>query len=254
MKLGKQEFKHDDRTLQLANFFGVLPPTPDKFDWDAHRKPLPKDNAWGNFDYGDCVLGTRANDLVRKERFETRRTVPLTAEMVIAKYKEMTGCVSPGDQNDTGLVMLDANNDWRAGWELPVYHGRKYTIDAYGFLRATDHEALRAAIFLLGGIQLGLALPLSARSQVNSGTWDVVDGPESEPGSWGGHAVFCKHYDQGGIWCITWDQEVYMTNAFVDKYADEAWGTVDSLETHSRYLDVEKLKQYLRDIGASHIG
>jgi len=252
VRLGKLAHKHDDRTLMMAAF--MAPPEmayPDHFDWDQHRRALPTDRGWGNFEYGDCVLAARANDLVRKERVETRHTVPLKAEMVIDKYKQLTGCSTPGDQNDTGLVMLDTFNDWRVGWDLPFYGGRNYKIDVFGGLHYSDSEELRAAIFLLGGVHFGLALPLSAQDQLSSGTWNAVDGPNSEWGSWGGHAVFCKKYDTGGIYCITWDQEVYMTNAFIDKYADEVWTAVDALETHSRWLDVEKLREYLRDIGAT---
>lgn len=252
MRLGKLDYKHDDRTLMMANFMAPPPMAyPDSFDWDRHRSPLPTDDAWGNFKWGDCVLAARANDLVRKERFETRRTIKLSEQMVVDKYRELTGSQSPGDKNDVGLVMLDTFNDWRNGWELALYGGRNYKIDAFGELDYSDTEELRAAIFLLGGMHFGLALPVSASDQLSSGVWDVVDGPDGEWGSWGGHAVFAKRYDTGGIYVITWDQEVYMTNAFIAKYADEAWTAVDALETHSRWLDVDKLREYLRDIGAT---
>lgn len=259
MKLGKRDYKHDERTLQLERFLAI-PPTievPQTFDFDGHRTKFKTDDAWGNHDYGCCVLAARANQFLRLERIETRRNVPIAAQMVVDKYKERTGCQSPGDQNDTGLVMLDEFNDWRAGWKLPVYHGgRNYKIEAYGFLKASDRDQLRSAIYLLDGIQLGIWLPWTARTQLDANQpWDVVPngGQDAEPGTWGGHAVYCKRYDAGGVYCITWDQEVYMTDAFIAKYADEAWAVVDSLNAHSRYLDTDKMKQYLRDIGASHV-
>jgi hypothetical protein len=259
MKLGKKEYREDERTLRLTPEFMATPPgvtIPDEFDFDVHRSTFPTHNGWGNFDYGDCVLAGRANNLVRLERIETRHTVPLTEEMVVDKYKAMTGCQSPGDANDTGLVVLDALSDWRAGWPLDVYKNpRTYKIAAYGLLNERDREQLRTATFLLDGIQFGLALPWSANAQISNGqAWDVDDSADGEPGSWGGHLVYAKHYDSGGIYCITWGREQYMTNAFIEKYCDEAWVVVDDLETRSKYVDVAKLTQYLHDIGASNIG
>ena len=53
------------------------------------------------------------------------------------------------------------------------------------------------AIWLFGGAYIGVELPISAQRQE---VWDVPanPGPDDEPGSWGGHAVYLVGYDLRG--------------------------------------------------------
>ena len=250
MKLGKQGYKEDPKTIKLVEQ-GVLNvdfAIPSVYDFDKHRAKFPT-NDWGNIDNGDCVMATRANQLLRLERVETRRTVPITDQQVIDKYYELTG--GP----DEGLVMLDTNVDWRKnGWDIPTHAGvRHYTIEAFGELNCEDPNQLRSGVYLLHGIQGGFELPLSAKDQTDEGYWDAVDGPDSEPGSWGGHAVYIYAYDHENLYCKSWGKTVRITDAFISRYMDEAWAVVDSLDKWREALDVEKLRQILKDIGASGI-
>lgn len=254
-RLGKLKHVFDERTLSLARLLAPPPmAVPHVYDVDTGRKPMVF-GIWGNNRFGDCVYVTRGNHLVRLERLDTRRTVPITEEMIVGDYMAHTGCQSPGDANDTGYEMIVSLREWRAGWHLPVYKkGMTFPISAFGAL-SSDHSVLRTAAFLLGGIELGIWLPLSAADQIDAGQqWDVADGPRGEPGSWGGHAVYVKHYDEGGMWCVTWGREQYMTNAFIDKYADEHWAVVDKIESHSKYLDEQRLRQYLADLHPTRTG
>ena len=101
---------------------------------------------------------------------------------------------------------------------------------------------MKQAIANLGGVYIGLDLPLTAQSQT---VWNVVDegpktfwqkflaifthgrfGDPSDPGSWGGHAVFCPDYDSFDVTgetvtCITWGGLMKMTKAFWMKYCSE---------------------------------
>lgn len=255
MRLGKQDHVADERTLKLGELLAPAEYTvPNVYDVDAGRKPMPL-GIWGNDRFGDCVFVADTNHLVRHERLDTRKTLPITEAMVVDEYRAKTGCQSPGDANDNGYVMLQRQRERRAGWKLPVYKGgRTYAIDAFGSLSG-DSALLRAAAFLLGGIQLGLSLPFSAADQMNAGqAWDFVDGPRGQSGSWGGHAVYVKHFDQGGMWCVTWGREQYMTNRFINYYADERWAQVDKIESHSRYLDQQKLRDYLTNLHPTQVG
>lgn len=256
IRLGKKGYVYDTRTLRLGPVLEP-PPTimvPEVWDLDAHRAKLPL-GMYGNDEWGDCVLAGRGNHLVRNERIESRRTVPLTAQQVVARYKEMTGAQTPGDQNDTGLVVIDALKDWRSGWPLTFSKAKAttYKITAFGSLSPRDRAELRAAAYLLNGIQLGLWLPNSAKYQWRNGQeWDDIgtNDWQAQPGSWGGHLVYAKHFDQGGIYCITWGTEHYMTNRFIERYCDEAWAVVDALEGKSKFLDVDKMLKHLQDVGA----
>jgi hypothetical protein len=75
-------------------------------------------------------------------------------------------------------------------------------------------------------------------------------GPEWEPGGWGGHLAFAKAYDDDYIEILTWGGKISVSNNFIEKYADEAWGVIDSFEDWriSQALDVELLKRKLWQI------
>lgn len=254
--LGKKDYRYDRRTIALGSHLQPDEPIPAEFDYDKGKKPFPCD-VWGNDENGDCVFVSEANGLVRLERAETRRTIPVDTNVVLGKYRALTGSKRAGDANDEGYVILDALKDWRnAGWQV----GKKdYKIAAYGELDKNNSSELRKAIYLLGGVYTGFALPAYVQSLVASGesVWDVPtpndDRAENQPGSWGGHAMFGKKYDTGGIYFVTWGNEVYLTNAFIARYCDEAWAVVDALDLHSHWLDVAALEQVLRGIGAAHI-
>jgi hypothetical protein len=262
MRLGKLDYKDDPKTVRMASFF-VPPKVPDEFDFDHGRTRLPIE-AWGNFDWGDCVEVGKYHGLVRIERVETRHTVPVTESDVLMHYKAECAHANgiapaaPGDPYDTGLVVLDALKDWRGnGLRVAAKPKNVYRIAAYGLLTPYDKAELRAACYGLHGIYFGINLPISAQAQINNGqAWDVDDGINGQPGSWGGHLVYAKKYDTGGFDCITWGREHYMTNAFIEKYADEVWAVVDDFDTakKSKNLDVDGLIAYLRSIGANNIG
>jgi hypothetical protein len=252
VRLGKQPHKHDDRTLRLARYFdtsGIV--IPENFDFDAKRKPFPV-RMWGNDQYGDCVIAAEANGELRLERVETWQTVPIVDADAINRYKLLTGCKEAGDENDTGLVILDAMRNWRKLGFLTAYKERDYKIDAYGELDTHDPQQLREGIYLLHGIHFGFALPAAAQEMTNNGVWDYKGetGSEWEPGSWGGHCVYAKKYTPESIYVLTWGMEIEVTNAFVHKYADEAWGVVDSLDAWRKtgHFNVDAMESDLSQI------
>lgn len=254
--LGKQDYKHDERTLQMKTLFEAvpLPDIPNTYDLSKHRRPMPL-GLWGNDAYGDCVKVAKYNHIVRLERLDRRRTLKVTDDLVIGEYKEDTGCVSPGDANDTGLVMLDNFNRWRTE-QNTIPQGKTAKewptgIHAFGYV-ADDHAEMRAACYLLGGIEFGIALPWTAAQQIRDGQpWDDTGatGPDAEPYSWGGHAVYSYKYDDGGFWVVTWGMLQYMTNAFIDRYVDERWAVVDNIEGKF-WLPQTTLDDYFSQLGA----
>lgn len=251
IRLGKQEHKYDERTLMLARFFKPDVLVPAVFDFDKNRAKFPI-RMWGNDQWGDCVIAGQANHLLRLERIEQRRTINCVDENAVARYKRLTGARSPGDENDVGLVVLDAMRDWKHhGWNLGI---RNYTISAYGELEPNDPAQLRAACYLLHGVHFGFSLPGAAQYMTDSGVWDYhgETGQNWEPGSWGGHLVFSKAYTKGGMKVLTWGREILVTDAFINRYADEAWAVVDSLDAWKtkQTIDVAKLQQSLSQISS----
>ncbi len=158
-----------------------------------------------------------------------------------------------GRGRDEGLVVLDSLNHWRKGWTV---NRRKYNIYAFGQIHAADREEVAATIYLLGGAQFGLDLPLSAEDQFRAGEpWRVVPGYKAKRGSLGGHLVYGKKFEVKGcggegVSVITWGKEQLMTWDFLEYYCDEAFAVVDNRNRwlKSSTLDVEKLDGYLRGV------
>lgn len=270
VRLGKLEYRHDPRTARLGQFLAPAPglkvPTLD--DFDHGRAPFPV-SSWGNDQWSNCVIGGRVNHALRLERVERHATPLITPNEAVDEYK--SECLrqfghapaTAGDGYDNGLYVLEAIKDWRnEGWQIRLTkrskNPSKQSIAAYGEIDKMDTAEVRAAIFFMHGVQMGLSLPnTAARQWASHQAWTVAEGndPDTQPGSWGGHLVYCKRYDAGGVYCMTWGHEVYMTNAFIARYCDECWAVVDDLDNNkvSRYLDVQAMIQHLRDVGASGI-
>ncbi len=91
-------------------------------------------------------------------------------------------------------------------------------------MQPKDIRDVKDAIWLFGGVYIGLALPVSAQSQ---DVWVVPAGGlsgDGAPGSWGGHAVYVVAYDARGLTCITWGRLKRMSWNFWAAYCDEAYG------------------------------
>lgn len=266
-RLGKQEHVFDERTLRLGAFMAAEIIRPGRYDFDAKRAPFQL-SPWGNDSWGNCVKVAEGNQLVRLERLEQKRTLKLTTYHVVEEYKAEVmrqfgvQTNSPGDVNDSGLVMLHNLRNWRkVGWPLDFTKKkgdtRQYHIAAFGELESNDPEQLKNAIFLLHGVQLGFWLPRAAQAMTRKGTWDYngETGPEWAPGSWGGHAVYSKAYTPENIEVLTWGMKVRVTDKFIAKYCDEAWAVVDSFDHwrgHSE-IDVQAIIKHLHDVGASNV-
>lgn len=247
-KLGKQDHESDHRTIMFSDFVASDIQVPVSWNFDSRRAKFPL-HMWGNDDYGDCVLAAQANGTVRNERVETGRTPKITDEDVVARYKAMTGCQSPGDAHDNGLVMLEALRNWRAGWSVG---NKTYQIAAFGQVNHSDAASLRRCCYLFNGLQLGFNLPMNAQQGTHNGLWDSVPGAGSQPGSWGGHAVYCKRFDADSIYVLTWGREVRVTNSFINNYCDEAWSVIDNLDpwrtTHG-VLNVQAMLDKMKQSG-----
>jgi hypothetical protein len=80
----------------------------------------------------------------------------------------------------------------------------------------TNIEHVKKSIELFGGVYIGLALPNAAQGKM---IWDVSTGPDSVPGSWGGHAVFVPKYSTASngkvtFYAVSWGELYEITEAF----------------------------------------
>lgn len=215
--LGKQRPREDARTLRLASYLR-LPKPPAGFGVVPSSSVVWK--VLANDRLGDCTIAAAAHaDMAWRKASGRPDRKTITTGRVISDYSAITGYDPADPSTDQGAVELDVLKAWRARGIC----GHK--IAAFAAATVDDHAEVRAACWLLGGLYIGVALPLTAQDQR---VWDVVDdaGSEGEPWSWGGHAVNVIGYDARGLTFVSWGKAMRMTWGFWSTYVDEAWGVV----------------------------
>lgn len=249
MKLGKLTPRVDKRTVKLSSILRValLPPLPISYDIDS-ALGVTDSHVFNNSTYGDCVISARAHQTLRFEMFEQKELIPISDADVTSEYFKESG------GQDTGLVILDSLNAWRQqGWSAA---GKTYSIYAYAAIDWKNHDEVKAAIYLLNGVQAGIALPGDAWTQAfaafNAGlTWDISN-INATTGQLEGHAIDIIAYDAEGVTCMTWGKPQKITWALGDKAIDEAYAIVDNkdrwVDPSFDPVDVVTLGGYLNEI------
>lgn len=213
-KLGKLPPREDERTLRLASYvdaaklpkppsgFGVVPSK--SIDW-----PM-----FANDEFGDCTCATAGHMLQAWRKADGSKPLRINDATILLAYHEITGFDPTDPSTDNGAVEIDVLNHWRRHGIA----GRK--IEGYAKVNPQHRRETQVGCWLFGGLYIGIALPITAQRQR---VWDVADGPQSEPGSWGGHAVNVLGYDYRGVTVVTWGAPKRMTWAFWERYVDEAY-------------------------------
>jgi hypothetical protein len=135
---------------------------------------------------------------------------------VLSFYALCSGYNPNDPSTDQGAVMQDCLNIWR---KTGI---GSHKIAAFAEVNVHDSANLRAALYLFGGVYIGMDFPNSAMAQFNSGQlWDVVG---NDDGLAGGHCVHLG-YDQLGRnrEVTTWGKRQQVTPAFWANYMTEAW-------------------------------
>lgn len=272
--LGKLPARVDNRTIRLSTILKTLPPLPSEYDV-AEQLSIQDTRVFGNDVYGDCVLASAAHQQMRFEKFEQGQHIDISDEDVIAQYLKVTN----NEEKGPGMVMLDWLKMWRK--EGFLIGGKYYKIHAFGSINWKDHEEVKAVIYLLRGVYLGIMLPRSAQTQFDAGQmWTVDPSIYGSYGSWGGHAMNADAYkdtaqvqaatsrcpffdflrkkrpivgwDSLGPKVMTWGKRQAMTWEFWDRYCEEAYGVVDErnewLDPAVSPLNVELMEQTLKEI------
>lgn len=212
--LGKHPPKHDARTLSLLNYLrpGKLPPAPPSVDFWSKVSGWPM---LGNDQLGDCTVAAAAHMIEQWTSYAGTAFTPSDADVVQA-YSAVSGYDPATGENDNGAAMLDVLNYWRKQGV------GQHRILAY---TAAGRPFVREAIYLFGSLYTGFNLPVSAQRQQ---VWDVGGEGNTEPGSWGGHAVPLVGYDADGLVAVTWGGLKRLTWAFLDAYCDEAYAVLSN--------------------------
>ena len=241
-KLGKAPAKKDSRNLKFATLLRATAPTlPSSYDFDTTHSGIPTP-MFGNDVHGDCVIAGRAHQTLRFEDIEQGSVLMITEKEVLKEYFKETG--GP----DNGLVVLDSLNEWRhKGWKVGKHN---YRIQAFAEVDFRKNDEVCQAVFADVGVGLGIQLPNSAKAQIQTGQpWDVTTGPDSAPGSWGGHYVYVSGYTPSGPVCVTWGRKQQMTWAWLDKYCDEAYAIFDAKNHFKKNMIIkEKITGFLKTL------
>lgn len=215
--LGKLAKVEDDRNLKFARYLTPdLGPPPVEVLRTPMVESIMGGNDWGmmkNDQYGDCTCAALGHAEQVWQAIRHAKNVRPTDDQVFELYIPKTGSDDTGRSEYEVLKYVKKHNLW---------HHRVYAWAEIG-LNSLDY--VKHAIDLFGLAYIGIALPISAQQQT---VWDVTTGPDSEPGSWGGHAIDLVDYDTVGPTCITWGRTLKMTWSFFTRYCDEAYAILDS--------------------------
>lgn len=249
MKLGRRPARFDPRTLALERYLAAALPTPPAAIAAPPVKTWPM---YGNDELGDCTVAAAGHLIEAWTRLAGTQRTPRLATVETFYWETGTPPSThgiPGGPTDDGRVELDVLNAWR-------HHGMGADkILAYATIHVDDVNGIRQAIELLGGVYIGVRLPLTAQAH---GEWDVVgDGRtgRSAPGSWGGHAIPYVGYDGDSFTCVTWGALQKLSVRFHQAYVEEVYAIVspDLISRSGRSpagLDLPGMMGDLRQIGA----
>ena len=237
-KLGKLPARHDARTYKLTA--PIKRPdisVPAEWDWS---KGIRYDMS-GNNIYGCCAFASRTAMLLTWTTL-AQGPIRLNTAETLADYAQATGFNPKTGANDNGTILLDALNMWRREGFNRDTQTRDY-LTAYAAIDHKDHDAVRRAIYVLGGVYLGIQVPKYLMEL--EGDWAY------EPGAdWtlvGGHCIAALGYDSFGPRIFTWGSTRRMSWELWDAIVDEAYGLIsreDWLTRHGKTtigLDVDEL-------------
>lgn len=166
---------------------------------------------------GDCTCAAAGHIIEEVTQYGQGKVVVLPDNDILSAYEAVSGYNPNTGANDNGAVMQDVLNYWRKNG----FGGHK--ILAFAEVDHKNMDEVYAATDLFGFVYLGIDFPAFAMDQFNAGeAWDVSD---TNAQIEGGHAINAGWYDKSSqTWkVITWGKVQTMTNAFFDKYVEEAW-------------------------------
>lgn len=226
VKLGKKlGVVHDRRTLMAKAILA----SDDVRVPQAHRlaKSLKRVPMFANDEFGDCVFASQGHAIVTWEKASSQRDLAVSTEDILQEYTDVTGFRPDNPSSDNGAYELDGLNNFRQNGIGRQKDGSPHKIYAFAAVEWTNHEEVKLASYVFGGVKVCAGLPLAASDQLRRGQdWDVTEGTRARWGSWGGHSLYSYGYNPYGLYLWTWGKSQFATWAWVDKYVDESYALV----------------------------
>jgi hypothetical protein len=218
-KLGKQQPVRDDRTLRFGDYVTPALPTPPASL--AYYQRVDKWPMYYNDRYGDCTCAA-AGHLIQNWTANATSEVTPPDPTVLSFYEHFVGTPPPAD---AGCNMLSVLKYWRkSGLD-------QHKVQAFTELGLKDQAQAQSAVYLLGGIYIGVALPDFAvqGDDFLSIPWVVPPGGpvgNAAPNPQNGHCIPAVGYDAAQLWIVTWGSLKSMSWDFYNAYADESYAIV----------------------------
>lgn len=213
-KLGKHAPKKSSKTLLFSNYLTAKAPDPPNKVWREYKV---SPTAWGMFmndTIGDCTCAAIAHMLMLMTAHTGTMVVP-TEQEVLTAYTAVSGYDPNTGMNDNGAAIVDVLNYWHT----TGIAGHK--ILGWAQIDNTNVYAVKQAIWLFGGVDLGVQLPNIALEQLSlNQPWGLVSNDE---GNAGGHSIPNFGYGSQGTNCITWGRRQGMSWDWFKQYCDEAY-------------------------------
>ncbi len=237
-KPGKLPAKNDPRDFNFSNYFDLhkVGKIPLSINWT-----IKKTSPWGmmnNWTLNDCTCAAAGHMIECWSANATKEHI-IHNNAVIKTFTALSGYDPVSGKNDNPVYISAALKYWRKNGV------GDHKIKFYATINYKSHALLRAAVYLFGGIYVGLNLPATIKGQE---VWEVVQG-DNAPGSFGGHAVNVVAYDKVYVTCVSWGKIKKMTWAFWDAYCDESYAIISEdffNENKSPIgLDMDKLEESL---------
>lgn len=223
VRLGKHlGVVHDPRTLRARDFLeapdDIKAPREHRIARTLHNPPM-----YANDRYGDCTCASQGHRINAQENSSGQHEIKVSDADVLEAYSAVTGFRPDDPGTDNGAYELDVLNYLRQVGLGRERDGTRHTIGAFTSVNWLDHNEVRRAHYVFGGLKVCAGLPISAQHQ---DVWDVTTGPAAAAGSWGGHSMYSVGYYDEGLLVYTWGREKLMTWNWVDKYVDEVYAVV----------------------------
>ena len=216
---------------------GALPTPPNTFDYSSRVLggfPMADNDRLGCCTYAGVV---HLDQLVYAEVGENF-AYPGDHEVEV-EYLDETG------GEDTGCVEVDVLEKWRKDGLF----GTKLL--CWTRVDPQDHDEVRAALWLTGGLYLGVELPGDAEGEfANHVPWTVANPPSAPVG---GHCIVGSGASDQGLTTVTWGALQSVTWDWIDTYCSEMYvvvpevfGEVDhaavaTIDTKTLIADLNKL-------------
>lgn len=190
-----------------------LPAPPVAVDWQT---PIDK-TGWPmylNDQIGDCTFAEVGHHVQLVTGNATGTPVEVADDDVLKGYEAVSG-YRPGDEStDTGCYIADV----MSYWHKTGVGGHK--ILAYASIHPSNTTLVQQAIYLFGGVSIGLSVSQANEDQFNQGKpWDYVKGSRVL----GGHCVLMGAYGPNAWRVITWGAEQEMTPACYEQQVGEIY-------------------------------